>query len=167
ALLALGDAGGDREGLGTDLDAGPGGGEEVVVPVRVGRRARLRGEDGELVAHRLVDDRVDALLAAAGAGGVEQENRGALEGAADATLVGAKLLDDRAVVVAHPPSVPPGAGGRNRGISVIADMSAGCQDRLHAAPPRGDRLLPRSAEPRRVRAARGVRGRDPVAARRR
>jgi hypothetical protein len=101
-LLALGgarDTCGDLLDVVADLDARFGMGEQVVEPVGVGWRAALRREHRVGVADSLVHHRVDAFLAAAGAGRVKQQERRSLEVAANAPGVGTELLDDRRVPV--------------------------------------------------------------------
>ena len=97
----LGHPGPHRHGVGPELDRDVGVGHQVVVPVGVRRCAGLRAEDGEVVADRLVHERVDALGAGAGARGVEEQHRRPLELAADLATVGPELVDDRRVEVGH------------------------------------------------------------------
>jgi hypothetical protein len=82
------------EGLGADLDVRGRRRDQVEVPVRVGVGAALGREDQVAVAVGVVGERVEELLAAASALGVEQQDRGVGELAAELAAVGAELLDD-------------------------------------------------------------------------
>ena len=92
-------AGTHRQRLRTDLDRGVGVSLEVVVPGGVGRRACLGGEYHVAPAVLLVGNRIDALHAGLGAGVMQQQDRHTLEVAADASAVGAELVDDLCVEV--------------------------------------------------------------------
>lgn len=101
------------EGLGADLDGHQGVGEQVVVPGGVAGRAGRGGDDQQPFAVAEEAQRAGLLAAGAGARRGEQQQVAALEGAADASAVGAELLDDRAVEVAD---VRLGAVERVRGL---------------------------------------------------
>ena len=77
ALLPFGDAGLGQVGVARQLDGDGGVGEQVAVPIGVGRGARFGGDDDDLVAVFGVDQRRGAGLAALGAGGGEEDERGA------------------------------------------------------------------------------------------
>src|SRR4051812_21268224 len=83
--------------IGADLDNGLGVGQQVVIPGGVGRRAALGGEDHEVVAVAPEGQRVDALRTRLGSGVVQQEDRDALERAADDAVIGPELLNDLSV----------------------------------------------------------------------
>src|SRR5260370_13632193 len=80
-------------------------GEGVVVPGRVDRSASLGGEHGIAAGDLLVHHRVHPLQARLRAHGVQEQQRGAVELAADLALVGPELFDDLAVPVGHPPAL--------------------------------------------------------------
>src|ERR1700722_2113142 len=74
---------------------------QVVIPVRVGRRAALGAEYRERVAHRLVHERAHPFGTGLGPGMVQQQDRGALEHPAYFSAVLAELLDAVLVEVLH------------------------------------------------------------------
>ena len=91
-----------------ELDRDVGVRLEVVVPVRVVGRARLRREDEDAVALELAHQRRDALGAGLRTEVVDQHHRRALEGAPDLAAVRSELCDDLrvpVVVVGHGVSV--------------------------------------------------------------
>ena len=89
-----------RERLGPDLDFDPGVGLEVVVPVWVGWRSSIGGDDREAaLSLRGAAQRQDALDPGLGADVVDENQRGARPWPADASLVRPELLDDLGVIV--------------------------------------------------------------------
>src|SRR5215472_13308833 len=88
-----------RHGRGADLGPHVRIGDQVVIPVWVGRGPGLRGEHGIPGVNLPVHHRVHALLASPGAGGVEQQERRALEVAAYLAAVRAELRDDLGIPV--------------------------------------------------------------------
>ena len=97
-------ANGDRVAVGSTLDRALADSGEVVVPVGVGRRASLGGEHVDDAVVGLVGQvhhRGDVLVAALAASMSYQDHRRAFEGAADAALVGAELVDGLRVPVAR------------------------------------------------------------------
>jgi hypothetical protein len=93
-------AGPEAACLGADLRGDVGVGDQVVIPVGIGRLARFGREDGDAaVAKILVHHRLDSFLAASGANGIEQQERRSGEVAAHLSAVGAELLDGLAVPV--------------------------------------------------------------------
>src|SRR5579863_2710969 len=92
-----------RERLGTHLDCDPGVGLEVVVPVWVGWRPSVGGDDREAaVSLREITQRRDALGPGPGADVVDDNQRGAGPWPADTSLVRPELLNDLAIKVAGP-----------------------------------------------------------------
>ena len=81
------------------LDRGVRVGHQVVIPVRVGRSAALRAENGEALADRLVDERTYPLHAALRPRVVQEQEGAALERAADLAGVRAEFFDDLRVEV--------------------------------------------------------------------
>ena len=69
-------------------------GQEVVVPIRVGRGAAFGGDDDETIAIADTGDRIDAFLPALCPNGMQEQQRPAGERAADFAGVGPELLDD-------------------------------------------------------------------------
>ena len=93
-----------RERLGTDLDGDPRVGPEVVVPVWVGGRSSIGGDDRQAaVSLRVAGQRCDAFDPGSGANVVDENNRGARQGAAGASLVRPELLNDVGIEVTGPP----------------------------------------------------------------
>src|SRR4029450_12407404 len=66
---------------------------EIVVPVWVARRSSIRGEDHVARVVAEVSNRADAAHTRLRAGVVEQEQRRSLERAANASFIGAELVD--------------------------------------------------------------------------
>src|SRR6266508_2905328 len=93
ALFALRDDRTDWESLATNLDRRARVGQQVVVPVRVGRPAVVGGDDDLPVAVRQIHERRRALCAGPGAGGGEEQQVATRQGAA----IGAELLDNGSV----------------------------------------------------------------------
>src|ERR1700733_480195 len=92
-----------RERLGTHLACDPGVGLEVVVPVRVGWRPSVRGDDRETaVSLKGAAQRRDALGPGPGADLVDKNQRGAGPWPADAALVRPELLNHRGIKAAGP-----------------------------------------------------------------
>jgi len=75
-------------------------GAEVVVPAWMIRVAAVGGEDGIAAVEREVHQRIHALGSTPRAPAVEQEERSALEMAANPSVVGAELVDDLLVPLA-------------------------------------------------------------------
>src|SRR5581483_8719137 len=98
-LLALGDASAHIEGVGADLDGDVRVCLDVVEPVGVRRGAALGREDSEAVAHLLVGQRIDPLLAALRATRMEEQQSPTLERPTDLAGIGPELGDDLGVPV--------------------------------------------------------------------
>ncbi len=95
------------------FDPHGGVGEEVAIPVGVDRCAEVGGDDEEPAAVADMAERGGVRLSGAGAGGGEQEEVGALEGAADLPRVGTEFGDDGLLEgLGHGGS---GSPGRNAG----------------------------------------------------
>src|SRR5262245_33488957 len=91
-----------RKRLGAELDGHVGMGDDVVVPVRVGRGTALGGKDGDgVLGDGLVRDRVDPLGARLRAAVMQQEERSTREVAAHPPGVAAELVDDLLIPVGH------------------------------------------------------------------
>src|SRR5579862_962233 len=109
AFAAGRDSGSNRKRLGAKLNRCVRIGEEVVVPVRVGRRAGLRREDGVAVrADLLIGQGIDPFLAALRSLMMKEQEGRVLKGRANLPLVLAKLPDDAIV-----PVVRVGRSGRH------------------------------------------------------
>src|SRR5215472_15956102 len=129
----------DRERLGTHLDRDPGVGLEVVVPAWVGWRSSVGGGGREpAVGLREAAQRGHALDPGFGADVVNENQRDARPGPADASLVRPELLNDLGVVVASPTRsrVRHGLLQRTRSLAV---RYSGCVAPGGAGPGRGRR----------------------------
>jgi hypothetical protein len=89
------------EGLGPDLDGDVRLRQQIVIPVRVRRRATIRGEYDQAVAIGQISHRSRATLAAFGPGGREQEQGRALLHSANFAPMCMGLLNQAAIVVIH------------------------------------------------------------------
>src|SRR6266849_7984915 len=87
------------EGLGPDLDGDCGVSYQAAVPVRVGRRTDVGGDDEQAVAIGYIHHGHRAALTAPGARGREQEQGSAFPAPTGLPPVRAELLDHLAVVV--------------------------------------------------------------------
>src|SRR5579859_525098 len=85
--------------LGADLDGGLRMREQVVIPVRVGRRATFRRENQQAITVAQVHHGVCAALAAFGPRSGKQQQRSVLPHATDLAPIRAKRLDGGAIPV--------------------------------------------------------------------
>src|SRR5208282_616213 len=101
ALRAGSDGGLGLETFGANLEGGSRMGQEIVVPGRIFRRARLGSDNHDPVAIARVDQRVRVSLAAPGAGSDKQQHRSAGELAADLAGIRSELLDHFEIEFVH------------------------------------------------------------------